>query len=59
MGINDKTPLLAHISRRLRGQFYAQKYQESVRSNRDLALTALVNASKDPETLLIYLFYAD
>jgi hypothetical protein len=59
MGINDKTPLLAHISRRLRGQFYTQKYQESVRSNRDLALAALVNASKDPETLLIYLFYAD
>jgi hypothetical protein len=59
MGINDKTPLLAHISRRLGGQFYTQKYQESVRSNRDLALAALVNAGKDPETLLIYLFYAD
>ncbi len=59
MDINDKTPLLAHISRRLRGQFYIQKYQESVRSNRDLALTALVNACEDSETLLIYLFYAD
>jgi hypothetical protein len=59
MGINDKAPLLAHISRRLGGQFYTQKYQESVRSNRDLALAALVNAGEDPETLLIYLFYTD
>jgi len=59
MGINNKAPLLAHISRRLGGQFYTQKYQESVRSNRDLALVALVNACKDPETLLIYLFYAN
>jgi hypothetical protein len=59
MDINDKAPLLAYISGCLRGQFYTQKYQKRVRSDRDLALIALVNACKDTETLLIYLFYAD